>query len=97
MKEGRGLSAKRPSSSSRSKTGEGSGAERRPVRGRGRRRFPAMAAARKWPKMARRPRGIDPRAYLALGWSEGVAPREGGGSVAVLKGAAALWSFGGGL
>jgi hypothetical protein len=45
-----------------------------------------MAAAGKWPKMQRRPRGIDPRAYLALGWSEGAAPREGGGSVAVLKG-----------
>jgi hypothetical protein len=45
-----------------------------------------MAAAGKWLKMERRPRGIDPRAYLALGWSEGAAPREGGGSVAVLKG-----------
>jgi hypothetical protein len=46
---------------------------------------PPMAAAGNWPKMEGRPRGIDPRAYLALGWSEGAAPREGGGSVAVLK------------
>jgi hypothetical protein len=40
----------------------------------------------KWLKLERRPRGIDPRAHLVLGWSDGAAPREGGGSAAVLKG-----------
>jgi hypothetical protein len=47
-----------------------------------------MAAAGKWLKMERRPRGIDPRAHLVLGWSEGAAPREGGGLAAVLRAAA---------
>jgi hypothetical protein len=38
---------------------------------------PPMAAAGKRVKMERRLRGIAPRAHLALGWSVGVAPREG--------------------
>jgi hypothetical protein len=61
-------------------------AERRPARGRGAPAVPPMAVAGKWLKMERRPRGIDPRAHLVLEWSEGAAPREGGGSAAVLKG-----------
>jgi hypothetical protein len=49
-----------------------------------------MVAAGKWLKMERRPRGIDPRAHLVLGWSEEAAPREGGGSAAVLRGGGAV-------
>jgi hypothetical protein len=55
--------------------------------GRGAPAVPPMAAAGKWLKMERRPRGIDPRAHLVLGWSEGAAPREGGGLAAVLRAA----------
>jgi hypothetical protein len=51
---------------------------------------PPMAAAGKWLKMERRLRGIDPRAHLVLGWSEEAAPREGGGSAAVLRGGGAV-------
>jgi hypothetical protein len=40
--------------------------------------------------MERRPRGIDSRAHLVLGWSEEAAPREGGGSAAVLRGGGAV-------
>jgi uncharacterized membrane protein YqiK len=49
-----------------------------------------MAAAGKWLKMKRRSRGNDPRAHLVLGWPEGAAPREGGGSAAVLRGGGAV-------
>jgi hypothetical protein len=49
-----------------------------------------MAAAGKRLKMERRPRGIDSRAHLVLGWSEEAAPREGGGSAAVLRGGGAV-------
>jgi hypothetical protein len=49
-----------------------------------------MAAAGKWLKMERRPRGIGSRAHLVLGWSEEVAPREGGGSAVVLRGGGAV-------
>jgi hypothetical protein len=51
--------------------------ERRPARGRGAPAVPPMAATGKWVKIERRPRGIDPRAHLVLGWSVGAAPREG--------------------
>jgi hypothetical protein len=44
--------------------------------------------------MERRPRGIDSRAHLVLGWSEEAAPREGSGSAAVLGGGGAV-EFGG--
>jgi hypothetical protein len=46
----------------------------------------ATAADGRWGKTKRAPRGFYSRAYLALGRPEGAAPREGGGSVAVLKG-----------
>jgi hypothetical protein len=49
-----------------------------------------MAVAWKWLKMKRRPRGNDPRAHLVLGWPEGAAPREGGGSATVLRGGGAV-------
>jgi hypothetical protein len=51
---------------------------------------PPMAATGKRLKMERRPRGIDSRAHLVLGWSEEAAPREGGGSAAVLRGGSAV-------
>jgi hypothetical protein len=68
----------------------GGGIERRPARGEGAPAVPPMAAAGKWLKMERRPRGINPRAHLVLGWSEGEAPREGGGLAAVLRGGGAV-------
>jgi hypothetical protein len=46
----------------------------------------ATAAAGRWGKTERRPRGIDSRAHLVLGWSEEAAPRDGSGSAAVLGG-----------
>jgi hypothetical protein len=46
----------------------------------------ATAAAGRWGKTERRPRGIDSRAHLVLGWSEEAAPREGSGSAAVARG-----------
>jgi hypothetical protein len=49
------------------RTGEGGRAERRPVRGKGGAGGPAPGGD--W-EMERRPRGVDSRAYLALGWSE---------------------------
>jgi hypothetical protein len=48
-----------------------------------------MAAAGKWLKMERRPRGNRSRAHLVLGWSEEAAPREGGDLAAVLRGGGA--------
>jgi hypothetical protein len=50
----------------------------------------ATAAAGRWGKMERRPRGIDSRAHLVLEWSEEAAPREGSGSAAVLGGGGAV-------
>jgi hypothetical protein len=55
----------------------------------GRRQIPAnraTAADERWGKTKRASRGFYSRAYLALGQPEGAAPREGGGSVVVLKG-----------
>jgi hypothetical protein len=54
-----------------------------------------MAAAGKWLKMERRPRGNRSRAHLVLGWSEEVAPCEGGDLAVVLRGGSAV-EFGGG-
>jgi hypothetical protein len=68
----------------------GGGIEWRPAWGERAPAVPLMAAAGKWLKMERRPRGIDPRAHLVLGWSEEAAPREGGGSAAVLRGGGAV-------
>jgi hypothetical protein len=51
------------------------------------------AAAGRWGKMERRPRGFRSRAHLALGWSEEAAPREGRGPAVVLR-AAVVWSLG---
>jgi hypothetical protein len=64
----------------------------------GRRQIPAnqaTAADGRWGKMERAPRGSYSRAYLALGRPEGAAPREGGGSVAVLKGQRRCGAWGG--
>jgi hypothetical protein len=69
---------------------ERGGIERRPAWREGVLAVPPMAAAGKRLKMERRPRGIDSRAHLVLGWSEEAAPREGGGSAAVLRGGGAV-------
>jgi hypothetical protein len=68
----------------------------RPVWGKGALAVPPMATAGKWLKRERRPRGNRSRAHLVLGWSEEAAPRDGGGSAAVLRGGGAVELGGGG-
>jgi hypothetical protein len=93
-KGGRGFLAKWPSSSSlpRFRTEGGGGRDRAAagLGGRGRRRSRPWRRPGSGSKWRGGPGESIPRAHLVLGWSEEAAPREGGGSAAVLRGGGAV-------